>query len=267
MFYTKNDLGSYVEQLLLAQNIEEAFSIFDTQAKKLGYEGVLYSYIPRVLLDANLPHTPIFLASDSYSPDYLECYVDTRLDLYDPLIKAIDNGVLDPIDWWGDTCCHYRAIDKKNDSVITTARGYGIANGITIPTLSGEKGISCASFVTPEKTHFSTLKQESINAMSQCTRLFHNMVMANSSNIGYFVKPIIETLNATEKRLLKGIVRGKSPSEVAFELKRSEKYLEKVMTRIRRKMSGLSDDEAPIINRNQLLYYTGLLEIIDNIDR
>lgn len=266
MIYTKNDLGDYVERLLLAQNIEEAFSIFDAEAKKLGYEGVLYSFIPRVLLDASLPHSPVFLASNSYNPDYLECYVNTRLDLYDPLIKAINKGVLDPIDWWGDICCHYRAIDKKNDSVITSARSHGITNGITIPTLSGTKGISCASFVTQEKTYFSKMKQESLNAISQCTSLFHNMVMASSGNMGHFIKPIIESLNATEKKLLVGLVNGKSPSEVAFELEKKGKYIENVVTQVRNKIYGLPNDNRPIVNRNQLLYYAGLHEILDQID-
>jgi len=99
MAYTSADLGEYVESLYNANNFEKAFSVFEKQAVKLGFEEVLYSYILRAILDTNFSYEPVFKTSLDYSPSYLEYYFGARYDRDDPPIKAVNAGTSVPIDW------------------------------------------------------------------------------------------------------------------------------------------------------------------------
>ena len=54
------------------------------------------------------------------------------------------------------------------------------------------------------------------------------------------------------------------PCQIAADMKKSEGYLEQVLLKIRRKLSGVGKHEPPKINRNQLLYYAGLLNILEH---
>ena len=78
--------------------------------------------------------------------------------------------------------------------------------------------------------------------------------------------PVFSSLNTLEINFLAGLARGKTYTEMATELSRSEKYLEQVMLKIRRKVSGVSQFEKPTINRNQLMYYAGLSNLIEIAD-
>ncbi|SET60701.1 regulatory protein, luxR family [Nitrosomonas marina] len=89
------------------------------------------------------------------------------------------------------------------------------------------------------------------------------MVISSLCHIDHFLRPILNTLNNTEKTFLQKLAQGKSLIQISHELGKSEKYLDRVMLRIRQKLSGVSADEPPKINRNQVLYYAGLLNFFD----
>ena len=266
MAYTSADLGEYVESLYNAQDFDAAFNAFEKQALKLGFDGVLYSYMPRVILDSNFYHEPVYKISSDYSPSYLKHYFEARLDRVDPIVKAIVDGVTEPIDWWGTTSQKYRDMDKNSEEAVGMSRRYGIANGITIPTMSEEKGIAGASFVTSENKLYTKLKNENLDKIIFCTKLFHDLVLTHKGYIGHFIKPVVNILNTTEQKFLGMLALGESPSKIASKLCKSEKYLEQVMLKMRRKMSGVERDEMPNLNRNQLLYYAGLLNLLEQID-
>lgn len=96
--------------------------------------------------------------------------------------------------------------------------------------------------------------------------MYNNLVLADPTYLGNFLKPIFSLLNKLETRYLAGLALGKSLSEMAAEHCRSEKYLEQVMLKIRRKVSGADALDKPTINRNQLFYYAGLVNIIRQVD-
>lgn len=265
MAYTTTDLGEYAQELYSAENFEQAFAVFEQQILKLGYDGVLYTYIPRVLLDSNFSREPVYKVSRDYNPSYLKHYADARFDRHDPLIKAVESGASEPIDWWGPTSKKYMDMDKASEEVIETSRDYGIANGVTLPTLCEHRAISGASFISTEKRLYSKLREESIENLQICTSMFHNMVISRACYTGDFVKPVLDSLSNTEKQFLVGLAQGKPPAKIAADLGKSEKYLEQVMLRMRGKLSGAADGESPKINRNQLLYYAGLLNLLDYI--
>ena len=67
MPYSKKSLGEYAEKLCCASTFEESFLAFDQYANTLGFESALYSFIPRIALDNNLPKTPVFSISKNYN--------------------------------------------------------------------------------------------------------------------------------------------------------------------------------------------------------
>ncbi len=265
MGYSSIDLAEYAESLFSAESFEDAFVSFEGQVLKLGFEGVLYTYIPRMLLDSNFSSEPVYKVSHDYNSKYLEHYAEARFDKYDPLIKAVKDGVKEPIDWWGRISGGYMEEDKASEEVIATSRHYGITNGITLPLMSEEKGIAGASFISSELNYFDLLKNENTARLNLCTNMFHSMVFSSPRHVGHFIKPVLNDLSHTEKSFLKRLAQGKTPVQISTELNKSEKYLEQVMLRIRRKLSGVTEDASPLLNRNQLLYYAGLLGLIDQI--
>ncbi len=259
------ELCDFVESLYGSDSFSSAFQLLEKSTNSLGFEGVLYTYIPKAMVDHSMQ--PVYQVSDAYSPEYLDHYASARFDRYDPLIRAVSGGEDKPINWWGSTCSRYMDDEKESFEVIATSRNYGINNGVTLPLMSSARGISGASFISREKNGaFNLLLEERLEQLTLRTRLFHSMVTANAQFSGQFIQPLIKSLSDTEKRFLMGLAVGKSPAQIAAELNRTEKYLEQVMLKIRRKLSGVAQDEAPTLNRNQILYYAGLLNILEFSD-
>jgi len=257
------ELGDYVESLYQTENFEDAFEIFNKEVKSLGFEAVLYTFIPKIMVDQSLK--PVYAVSGDYCPEYINHYNSARYDLTDPLIEAVVNGESQPIDWWGGVLEKY-ANTKNSREVINTAKSYGIKNGLTIPLMSGDKGISGASFISSEtRSSFLKLLQTNQQHLKLRTEIFHNMVVSNSQFTGEFIRPILESLSDTEKSLLAQLAKGKNNRQIACDLNRSEKYLEQVMLKIRRKLSGVNQNDAPTVNRNQVLYYAGLLNMLETL--
>jgi hypothetical protein len=96
------------------------------------------------------------------------------------------------------------------------------------------------------------------------TSMQSNRLLADSGPIGKPFTPVFTSLNTLEITFLAGLADGKSLVGMAKELSRSEKYLEQVMLKIRRKVSGVSQFDKPTINRNQLMYHAGLANLIEN---
>ncbi|MFT5894570.1 MAG: hypothetical protein ACI8VW_001441 [bacterium] len=96
--------------------------------------------------------------------------------------------------------------------------------------------------------------------------MYSNPALANAGHTGKLTTPDFTSLNTLEIRFLTGLADGKSLADMARDLSRSEKYLEQVMLKIRRKASGVGQFDKPTINRNQLMYYAGLANLIQNAD-
>jgi len=253
----------FVNGLYSADSFESAFAVFESHVLKLGFGGVLYTYIPRVLLDSNLSEKPVYSVSTDYCPGYLSHYTEARFDQLDPLISAVNDGVTTPIDWWGDICSSYIDQNPASRPVLTTASDYGIRHGLTLPLMSGARGAAGASFISEENRGFDTLVGERLQQLKLCTRLFHSMVLSDACYMGNFAKPLLQSLSNTERSFVIGLAQGKSTKELSQQLNRSNKYLEQVMMSVRKKLSGDVEQKSDVISRNQLLYYAGLLSLLD----
>lgn len=256
------DTRTFASELYAATDFDSAFHALQNTAWDLGFDGVLYTFIPRILLDTKFHVQPVYKVSEQFCPEFLSHYAEAQFEKVDPLIKAVADGVSSPISWQGQTIKNYEKSDPNGREVMRTANDYGINNGVTLPLLSGAAGISGASFITSEKNNFEKIIDVRLDSLNLCTRLFHQLVQSNITFKKEFVTTFLETLNTTEIRTLIGLASGKSSAQIASELKRTERYLEQVITKLRRKFSGVGPHDTPIINRNQLLYYAGLLEVM-----
>lgn len=257
----------YVDALLNASDFESGFSAFEKQAHRLGFDGALYTYIPKVILDFDFIAAPIYEVSSSFNHNYLAHYQQARFDRHDPLIKAVQDGTQYPIDWWGECTEFYKNQSPQSRIVMDESLSYGIQNGITIPLMSGRQGISGASFISRERRPaFESLSSAKLEELKIATRLFHSLVTSNAHYLGGFSRPMLEILNDKERRYLAGLAEGKSSSEIAHLLGTTTKYLEQLMLKIRRKLSGVGPFDPPTINRNQVLYYAGLMNLLEHGD-
>ena len=253
----------FVEGLYSADTFDAAFSVFEAHVLKLGFDGVLYTYIPQILLDSNFSKKPVYEVSIDYCPGFLNHYVEARFDKLDPLIRAVDDGVSVPINWWGDICADYMDQVPASESVLATASHYGIRNGLTLPLMSGARGIAGASFISHERIGFDKLLDERIKHLILSTKLFHSMVVSEAGYAANFAQPLLQSLSETERKFVIGLAHGKTTKELSAQLNRSNKYLEQVMISTRKKLSGNPERKDEIISRNQLLYYAGLLNILE----
>ncbi len=256
-------LCDYVEALYQAENFDTAFDAFQNEVFNLGFDGVLYTYIPTPVINSNFSVKPVFHVSEGFAPEFRSHYVDAGFDQFDPLIKALVDGVQDPIDWWGQVCESYKQQDDNSRKVIDESRSYGIQNGMTIPLMSDARGIAGASFISNEDKIFNRLRTEQYPLVEIRTRLFHNLVIANRGYRDKFVRPLLNTFNTTQRRYVTGLISGRKTSEIAAELGTSPGYLDQSMIKLRRKLSGVDDFASPTITRNQVMYYAGLMNILD----
>lgn len=260
----KYQLCDYVEALYKATSFDEAFAEFQKAVFQLGFDGVLYTYIPRPLINSKFCARPVYKVSEGYSPDYLSHYADARFDKYDPLIRAVEGGVQRPIDWWGDLCDAYKRDEKSSQEVMEVSRSYGIKNGVTLPLLSGERGLAGASCISHDPKVSALFFSETLDALTLRAKLFHTLVMSDACYKDEFVRPLVSAFSQTQLRYMSGLADGKSTGVIASELGTTSRYLEKSMLGLRRKLSGVGDDGTATVTRNQVIYYAGLLNILEN---
>ncbi|OED35006.1 hypothetical protein AB833_31610 [Chromatiales bacterium (ex Bugula neritina AB1)] len=264
MAHSDEGFTQYVSSLISSNGFSEAFQLFESEVYRIGFEGVLYTYIPSALIDMQFPVKPVYEVSKNYAPEYLSHYSEARFERYDPLIKAVKSGESKPINWWGELCKQHINNSSASAEVITVSQEYGINNGLTIPLLSGRRGIAGVSFITGEKSGFDRLLQDKLEELELYSNIFHRVVAADQQFSSRFSLPLLKNLSHTELQLLKGLADGQSMAEVSTAINRSLKYLEQVMLSLRRKISGVEEGMPPGINRNQLLYYAGLLNILED---
>lgn len=265
MSYSRKLLGEYAEKLCCASTFEESFLAFDQYANTLGFESTLYSFIPRIALDNKLPKTPVFSISKNYNANYLKHYMEARFDQNDHIIYSIKKGRTTAIDWWDEV--KKGGLNKQEQEVFVSAReDYQMANGLSIPTLTGAKGIAATSFISNEKSEkFKKLKYANVEVLWASSQLFHNHIMCGSYNFNTFISPLLPVLSKTERIVLKCVLEGLIVSQISEVACKSHKYTENVIRSIRIKMGGLDENDKPKISKDLLIHYCGLMGIYDEL--
>lgn len=265
MAITETDLNDYVELLYQTENFEQAFTVLERCAHESGMDGVFYIYIPRFPLDSGSARKPAFNVSHNLSPACITDLFDNGFDQPEwpdsSQLNTPVNSTMELIEWRKKSCKNCQ--QKKSHAISQSTVSNSIASGITIQLMSGEKGIAIAGFVRCHSQIDGKNKKQVFDKLVLCAKLFHSMILSSLRHIGHFLRPVLNGFNDTEKYFLQKLAQGKSMTQISHELGKSEKYLDRVMLRIRQKLSGVRADESPKINRNQVLYYAGLLNLFD----
>ena len=251
-------LGDYLVDLYGASSPEAEFQITVRYVTQLGFDGLLYCYIPSLLVDKKLAFDPVFNVSDSYSAQFLTHYEEAGFAEHDFAIKRVVTGQADIIDWWQEE--KRNTINDQEKEVILVAReDYGIRNGITLPTMINNVGFAGASLISESSTPgFSLLSNESLATAKIIVQTYHNKLFNSPRSQQKFILPVLDRLNDTDRKVLKYLIRHKTMSRVKDVTGVSFHYANRVVERLRSKLGDIS--------RNELVYYAGLLNLLEFLD-
>lgn len=254
-------LDEFTFQLLHADSYDESFRIFNNHVESLGFEGSLYVYVPKIILDQDLSTTPMLSTSDSYNPAFIKHYLEADYVQIDGVFSSVMQGQSKPIDWWEYS--ESKLADVGTQKVLDVARhDYSLQNGITIPASSNGSGVGAVSIITNEKGEtYERLKEESLQSVVDSTEIFHMMVMHKGYNFDTFIRPILESFSRLEKDAIRHIPTSSTIKELADKIGSTSRYTDKVLRNIRLKIGGEDVVGRPKINVNTLRYYIMLMDL------
>lgn len=248
---------TYVENLYTSETVEEKFKQLEVFTESLGFEGVLYTFIPSLYGDKTVPDfVPVYMTSRHFNQGYLEHYAAAEFSRSDPFIAAVVNGEKASIDWWG----RHQFTPYKGSAleVIRVAKeDYGVRNGVTIPLHSSDKGIAGATLITGDEGEvFTALKYERLAEAEVACRIFHDHLSSNLEWHLPFLYPLASQMNSTEQKVLKFILDGGAVKQLP-DINVSERYGYNVMRHIRNGFGFRSNEQ--MIHR---LTRLGITEIL-----
>ncbi len=244
-------LGQFTVELQSINRIEDCFQIYEKYIHQLHFNGVVYSFIPKMTLEKE--QSPIFQYSDTYQ-DFLAHYLAEDFSKQDFTIREIQlNQQLNPMDAW-----EYERkgmLSKKERSVIEIAReDYGIINTLSIPIMNKEIGIAGVTVFSTEQTAlFNKIKAENIETLRILTHQFNEKIIYQSHFFKNFLPPQLLNLTKKEQYILKFIIQGKTMKELPEDYI-SHRYGEKILGIIRKKFGNIST--------NQVIYYASKYHLI-----
>jgi len=258
----QESLHDYVDALFKAESFETAFDVYQQEVVRLGFDGVLYTIIPQVILQTRFQINPVFIVSSGYDSRFLAHYEEAQFYSDDPFIVAINDGVDQTLDWDSELSNRYIMRNSAGREIMDVARGYGMQSGLTIPLMSDERGMAGATIVSSERGGFEVLKQAAQAALEMRTTLFHNRILASPKFAAVFSRPVLDSFNTKQLGYVLGLASGLTTEDIALSLGTSVGYLEQSMLKLRRKVSGVSEFESATVNRNQIMYTAGLLNLL-----
>lgn len=240
----------FADGLYATSNLDEMFALLETAILKLGFDGVSYTYVPRVIADSDIQVKPVFKVSREYNKKFIDHYTEANFSKDDFTIKRILSGNLSPIIWWQE--CDNGRLVKDEINVITVARAdYRIQHGISFPTYTDGSGFAGVSVVSCENDKsFYILCSENTNLVRRMSFMFSDRVLSRPEFFSPFYTPFIEQLTSTEKLVLNGLISGTSIKKIAADAGRDYKYIANFVIPALRKRFGN-------INRNKLLVEIG----------
>ncbi len=258
----QDSLHDYVDALFKAGSFEAAFDIYQQEVVRLGFDGVLYTIIPQVIIQTRFQIHPVYIVSSGFDSRFLAHYEEAQFYLDDPFIVAMDDGVDRTLDWDSELSNKYIMRNAASREIMDVARGYGLHSGLTIPLMSDERGMAAATIVSRETDGFGVLKQAAQAALEMRTTLFHNRILASPKFATVFSQPVLDSFNTKQLGYVLGLASGLSTEDIASSLGTSVGYLEQSMLKLRRKISGVTEFESATVNRNQIMYTAGLLNLL-----
>ena len=226
-------ITDFINGLDQSTSIDESFSALSSAIEALGFNAIAYTYIPQG--QALSSYTPIFLASEHFSHNFLNHYQEADLVQHDFTVKRISNGYSQVMSWQQELQQQTLSADEGN--LVQLARyDYGINNAISIPLQSDANAISGASILSEESDGvFDILTQEQLHHAKLITQLFHQHVQSNIGFKKYFYQNILNHLTNDEKRVLKFVIQGRPFKQSQDICGISPSYAANICSRLMRK--------------------------------
>lgn len=254
----KNIIFDLVNELDAADSLDGCFAALSRSVESLGFRGLVYTHIILGLRPLT-GNTPIFLRSPGFDMRFLKHYEEAGLAKDDFTIKRILQGHLDVMDWWKNDRQGLLAPEERR--VIEIARAdYGIANGISVPTLSTNSDViqlAGASIISDEGDHhFDVLLNERLTTLASAVRLFHYRTHTTTHYRKFFLQKLLDELNQRDIALLRFTANG-------IPLKLCKEKLGISPTAAGNQRSRLLD-RFGVHNASEMMYIIGAMKLLDS---
>jgi len=231
--------------------IDEKFAILEQVVKDAGFDAILYTFIPKLSRLINLQ--PVFRFSNGYA-QFIEHYHKNNFSKHDFLLRLLEEGITDPVDWWEKAALMDLTEEEKH--VNNTARHkFGITKGLGFPTLGSNLGLAGVSIISFKKEDENRqIEPEIINSLHKNSRIYHDHMMVHQDDRYSFILPLLDSLTPKKKIVIKHLISGQ-PMKNIEDQGVTERYGEKLLLELRKSFGD--------ITKNELIYLLGLLNITE----
>lgn len=232
----------------------EAFTALTDAITDLGFDGVLYSFYPKPMYMSK-DVQPVSHYSDSLAP-FVAHYIENNYGNCDFVLRLALQDWRKPIDWWEEINAGH--VTREERAVTEDARkNFGIQYGISIPALRGKFAVAGISVISKNSSgsHFQKLKKTHLAQLFSLSSDYHNTVFHSRESLRFFIKPLLDSLNDTQKIVLRHVLTFKPMKSIPHTWGITPRYAEKVMLNIRHEFGN--------ITTNELLYILGFLNLDD----
>ena len=231
-------VGDLVAQLYALETLQSRFDYYQKTVCKQGFDAVCFSFEPRNTFNPELERPPVFEISERFPVGFLKAYKDDGWFQHDFTIREIMQGDLSAKDWKQKELSG-ELHDKEKELIQLAREQFGINNAITIPTMNHTVGIAGASIVSfADDEDFTILKQQQLNTLIHCTRVFNDIIMQHPSHlVKTFVFPNLPGVTKKERIVLRDLVRGLPIQKIGAKQGMNESSVSNHLARLRKKFN------------------------------
>ncbi len=229
---SKELLIDFIDELSNKKDFNSCFRVLVDYIKKLGFDDVLYSYVPLCINSK-----PVIKTSETS---------------HDSLIK---NGFIsecnthDDINYWTSKSSKIE-LDNK------AFKGFGIEHGVSCRAFLSNNAYAGVNVVCRKsKEFFEKTCVPNTNTLKTMTHIFYIKMELDNYNYQMFVAPLFPNINTTKAKILQGLAQGLKPKQIAYELRLSEKYVQNLNCMIRKEFNCRTNE--------QLMYVASIIQLED----
>lgn len=234
----------------------ETFTTLTGVINDLGFDGVLYSFYPKPMY-MNQGIQPVLHYSANFAP-FVAHYIKNDYGNRDFVLRLALQDWKKAIDWWeeihaGHVTCEERAVTED------AKKNFGIQYGLSVPALRGTFAIAGISVISKNENldHFQKLKKSNLAQLFDIASEYHATVINSKESLRFFIQPLLESLNATQKAVLKHVLTGRPMKSIPRTSGITPKYAENVLANIRQEFGK--------ITTNELIYILGMVNIHEHL--
>lgn len=230
----------------------EAFTTLTEAISDLGFDGVLYSFYPKPMYMSK-DVQPVLHYSASFAP-FVAHYIENNYGNRDFVLRLALQDWKKAIDWWDEIDAGH--VTREERSVTEDARkNFGIQYGLSVPALRGTFAVAGISVISKNDklAHFQKLKKSHLAQLFTISGDYHATVINSKESLRFFIQPLLQSLNGTQKTVLKHVLTGKPMKSIPHTSGISPKYAEKVLAGLRQEFGKITTTE--------LIYILGMVNM------